>query len=124
MDKSALSKSILFGSLLQIVMVLIGKFVPSVGSDGNFYPIVGSTVAALAGVRFSKLSSAGSMGTALAGGAVAGGVSSLIGSALAGITGQAPGALAQVIAIATGTGAAAGIVGGLVGRFLPKAKPV
>ncbi len=124
MDKSALSKSILFGSLLQIVMVLIGKFIPSVGSDGNFYPIVGTAVAAMAGARYSKWAAGGSMAAALGGGAVAGGACSLLGSALAGLMGQAPGAIAQVIGIATGTGAVAGLAGGLVGRLLPKPKPV
>lgn len=123
MDNTALKQSAMFGSILQIVMVLVAKFVPSIGGGDTFLPAVGTAIAALAGLKYSKaVGAAGAMGSSVGGGLAAGGLSSLVGSALAGALGLAPGAVAQTIGMATGTGAVAGIVGGVIGRFLPGAK--
>ncbi len=122
MDNTAMKRSAMFGSILQIVMVLIAKFVPSIGGGETFLPAVGTAIAALAGIQYTRSAGAGAIGSSVGGGLAAGGLSSLVGSALAGALGLAPGAVAQTIGMATGTGAVAGIVGGVIGRFLPGAK--
>jgi hypothetical protein len=122
MDNSALKQSAVFGSVMQIIMVLIAKFVPSIGGGDTFLPAVGTALAALAGLKYTRAAGSGAMGSSVGGGIAAGGISSLVGSALAGALGLAPGAIVQTIGIATGSGAVAGIVGSVIGRFLPGAK--
>lgn len=122
MDNKALKQSAMLGSILQVVMVLIAKFVPSIGGGETFLPAVGTALAALAGLKYTRDAGAGPMGSSVSGGLAAGGLSSLVGSALAGALGLAPGAVAQTIGMATGTGAVSGIVGAVIGRFLPGGK--
>lgn len=120
MDTSALTKSTLFGGVLQIAMVLLAKFVPSIGGGDTFLPAVGTALAALTGIRYARMAAAPTTGGAAGGGLLAGGLSSLIGSGLAGAFGLAQGtAIPQLLLMAGGSGAAAGLVGGLVGKFFP-----
>ena len=116
MGKSPLAKSIIIGAALQLLMVGVGLLVPGLGARNNFYPIAGTTVAALVGARFSRRSAGVPMSRALSGGALAGAGSSLIGSIAAVIAGALPAAPAQTVLIATITGAMAGLVGGVLGR--------
>jgi len=118
MDNPALRRATLFGAALQVVMVLVAKFLPAIGGGASFLPAVGTALAALAGVRFSRAAASGPVVGAATGGLAAGGLSSLVGSALAGGLGLAPGAVAQTIGIATVTGAVAGACGGIAGRLL------
>lgn len=123
MLKTPLAASVLFGAILQIVMVVLGKLMPSLAT-GSFYPAVGTAIAALSGMRFSRWSPGATLGTSLSSGGLAGGGSSLIGTIAAVIAGAAPGAEIETIGIGTATGAVAGVIGGLLGRFLPKRSPV
>jgi hypothetical protein len=117
--KSPLLSSFIVGAVLQIIMVIVGALVPALGQAGNFYPIAGTAIAALAGSRFSRRSPGVPIGTSVRGGAIVGGGSSLVGSIAAVIAGAAAGAEVQTVAIATVTGAVAGLVGGIFGRLLP-----
>ncbi|HEV8195648.1 MAG TPA: hypothetical protein VGP87_03325 [Gemmatimonadales bacterium] len=119
MGKSPLFSSILVGAVLQIVMVVLGTVIPTLGQAGNFYPVVGTAIAALVGSRFSRRSPGVPIGASLRGGALAGGVSSFIGAIAAAIAGAAAGAEIETVAIATVTGGVAGMVGGVFGRLLP-----
>ena len=119
MGKSPLGSSLVVGAVLQILMVVVGTVVPALGQAGNFYPIAGTAIAALAGSRFSRRSPGVPIGASVSGGALAGGGSSLIGSIAAVIAGAAAGAAVQTVAIATMSGAVAGLVGGVFGRVLP-----
>ncbi|HEU5218697.1 MAG TPA: hypothetical protein VFU23_08555 [Gemmatimonadales bacterium] len=118
MGTSPLGSSLLIGSVLQVIMVVIGTLIPALGASGNFFPIAGTTIAALMGSRFSRRSPGVPLGASLRGGAMAGGGSSLIGSIAAVIAGVAGGAEVQTVAIATVTGAVAGLIGGVFGRLL------
>jgi hypothetical protein len=122
MGKSAMTRSVIFGAILQILMVVLGKLIPSLGQSGNFFPIAGTAIAALSGARFSRWSPGASLGASLSGGGVAGGGSSLVGSIVAVLAGAAPGVEVQTVGIATVTGVVAGMVGGVFGRLLPKAR--
>lgn len=117
--RSPLTTSLFFGVVLQVVVVVIGALIPALGAGNNIYPIVGTTIAALAGARFSRWSPGVPVPRSLSGGAKAGGGSSLIGSIAAVIAAAVPAAPAQTIFIATITGAVAGMLGGLLGRGLP-----
>lgn len=119
MGKSPLVSSLVVGAVLQIIMVVIGVVVPALGQAGNFYPIAGTAIAALVGSRFSRRSPGVAIGASLRGGALVAAGSSLIGAIAAVIAGAVPGAALQTIAIATITGAVAGMVGGVFGRVLP-----
>ena len=122
MAKSPLRTSLLFGAVLQVVLVVVGVLVPALGARNNLYPILGTTVAVLAGARFSRWSPGAAITRSLSGGARAGGGSSLIGAIAAAIAAVVPGAPAQTILIATLTGTVAGMVGGVLGRGLPARK--
>ena len=119
MGKSPLVSALIVGAILQIIMVVVGTVIPALGQAGNFYPVAGTAIAALVGSRFSRRSPGVAVGTSLRGGALAGGGSSLIGAIAAVIAGAAAGAEIQTVAIATVTGAVAGLVGGIFGRLLP-----
>ncbi len=119
MGTSPLRTSFLFGAVLQVVMVVIGAAIPALGARNNLYPILATTIAALAGARFSRWSPGAPITRSLSGGARAGGGSSLIGAIAATLAAAVPAAPAQTILIATLTGAMAGMVGGVVGRGLP-----
>lgn len=123
MDGTALKQSVVFGGIMQVIMVVIARFVPAIGGGETFLPAVGTTLAGLAGLRYTRAAGAGAAGgSSVGGGLAAGGISSLIGSALAGGVGLAPGAVLQTMGVATATGAVAGIVGGVIGRFLRRGK--
>ncbi len=119
MGKSPLVSSLVVGAVLQIIMVVVGTLFPALGEAGNFYPIAGTAIAALVGSRFSRRSPGVKISASMSGGSLAGGGSSLIGSLAAVIAGAAAGAEIETVAIATVTGAVAGLIGGIFGRLLP-----
>lgn len=120
MGKSPLASSVFLGSVLQIIMVVIGTVIPSLGQAGNFYPVAGTAIAALAGSRFSRRSPGLRIGASMRGGVLAGGGSSLVGAIAAVVAGAAAGAEIETVSIATVTGAVAGLLGGVFGRLLPR----
>ncbi len=122
MRKNPLLSSLMIGAILQIVMVIIGTVIPALGQAGNFFPIAGTGIAALMGSRFSRRSPGVKIGASMSGGSIAGGGSSLVGSIAAVIAGAAAGAEIETVAIATVTGAVAGLLGGIFGRLLPAPK--
>ncbi|NOT10136.1 MAG: hypothetical protein HOP28_18235 [Gemmatimonadales bacterium] len=119
MANPAIQKPLMLGSILQGIMVAVGKFVPALGTQANFYPIVGTVISVLMGAQVGR-GTPGPLASALGGGAVVGGGCSLVGSALAALTGQAAGMEMQTIGIATGTGAVSGLIGAVLGRVLPR----
>lgn len=120
MGKSPLAKSLLIGSVLQLVMVGAGWLVPALGVRNNVYPIVGTTIAALMGAHFSRRSPGVPLRRGLIGGALAGGGGSLIGASAAVLAGAVPGAAVQTVLIATATGAVAGLLGAMLGRVVQR----
>jgi hypothetical protein len=117
--KSPLATSLLFGTVLQVVVVVIGALIPALGARNNLYPVLGTAIAALAGARFSRWSPGAPIPRSLSGGAKVGAGCSLIGSIAAAIAAAVPAAPAQTVFIATITGTVAGMLGGVLGRRLP-----
>jgi hypothetical protein len=117
MGSNPIVKSSVIGVVLQLVMVMLGKLVPSIGAIPNFYAICGTVLAALAGAIAGR-STVGTAGAAATNGAAAGGASSILGGLLAVATGQWPGfAIVQLLFPAI-SGAVGGGLGGLVSKMM------
>mgnify|MGYP001210617946 FL=1 len=105
-------KSAIIGTVLQLIMVVVGHFVPQVA---NLFPIAGTGIGGLAGILNGLWGAKAGMPAAAGGGAVAGGVGGAIGTLVSSLLGDVP---MSTLAIGTGSTAAAGLVGGLIGKVL------
>jgi hypothetical protein len=120
MARSAFWRATGLGSVLQAAMVLLGLALPTLRQD-NLYPIGGTLLALLAGVLFACWAPGATLPVALGKGALAGGISSWLGTVLAALTGQLP-APASTVLVASVTGCVAGSVGGF-GLLLRRRPP-
>jgi hypothetical protein len=121
MDSSPVGKAALTGVVLQALMVLVGKFVPAIGTIPNFYAIAGSVLAVVTGSLAAKWSPASTPTSAnMTAGAAAGGSSSVLGGLLAVMTGQWPGFQVVQLLLPLLSGGVAGGLGGAVGRMFAK----
>jgi hypothetical protein len=111
------------GIVLQAVMVLIGYFVPAFGQTPNGFAIAGTILAAWTGAIVPRLSPGLAAGQAIGGGAVAGGISSIMGGLLALISGQWPDFQALQILFPAISGGVAGGLGALIGRLMRTPAP-
>lgn len=109
---NATMKSAIIGVVLQVIMVVVGHYVPQVA---NLFPVAGTGIGGIAGLLNGLWSANASQQAAAGGGAVAGGAGGLLGTALSRILGDVP---TSTIAVGTGSTAVAGIIGGLIGKFL------
>lgn len=116
MPESAGSKPMLtsavLGTILQLIMVVVGHYVPQVAS---LFPVLGTSIGGVAGLLNGLWSKTGTQATAAVGGAVAGGAGGLIGTIVSNLLGDVP---VSTLAVGTGASAAAGVVGSLIGKFL------
>jgi hypothetical protein len=109
---SPVMKSAIVGIVLQVIMVVVGHYVPQVAS---LFPVAGTGIGGIAGLLNGLWSANSSQQAAAGGGAVAGGAGGLLGTILSNVLGDVP---ASTIAIGTGSTAVAGVIGGLIGKFL------
>lgn len=105
-------KSAIVGIVLQVIMVVVGHYVPSVA---NLFPVAGTGIGGVAGLLNGLWSGNASQQATAGGGAVAGGAGGLLGTLLSHVLGDVP---MSTIAVGTGSTAVAGIIGGLIGKFL------
>jgi hypothetical protein len=120
MGSSPLAKSALIGVVMQAVMVMVGKLVPSIGAMPNFYAICGTVLAAITGSIVARGAPGATAGSVAANGAIAGGATSVVGGLLAVATGQWPNFEIVQIMFPAISGAVGGGVGGLLGRMMNK----
>src|SRR5512142_3012931 len=106
-----LMKSALVGVVLQVLLAVLAKYVPSLG--GGVEQGAGIGIGGVAGLLFSLWSKGAAMPNAAGGGAVAGGLSGLIGTLAGNLLGG--GGIASGLATGTGFPAIGGLVGGLLG---------
>ncbi len=118
MGSSPMMNATLRGMVLQGLMVLIGRYIPAIGQTPNFYAIAGTVLAALTGAMVARQSPGAGAGPVALGGAVAGGISSVVGGLLAVVSGQWPGFEAIQLVFPLISGAVGGGIGGLLGRML------
>jgi hypothetical protein len=108
-----LMKSAVVGTILQLLLAVLAKYVPSLA---GMAPAAGVGIGGVAGLLYSLWNKGAAMPNAAGGGAVAGGVGGLLGTVLSNVLGG--GALTSAIATGTGYPAVAGVVGGLIGKLL------
>ncbi len=105
------------GTILQVLMVVIGHYMPSLQEAGLF-PIGGTLIGLLTGFLSGKGAAAGSPAMPVARDAgIAGGLAGAIGSLVSTALGDVP--LAN-IAIAGGSTLVTGALGGLIARAMGK----
>ncbi|HKU60352.1 MAG TPA: hypothetical protein VJQ44_03975 [Gemmatimonadales bacterium] len=111
-QSTALLKSTALGTLLQLIMVIVGHF--ATGIAGAFAE-GGMAIAGVTGLLYSIWGGKDSLGGAALGGAAAGGLSAFLGILVSHFMGDAPVALLHV---GTAGSAVTGAIGGMVGRAL------
>ena len=105
-------KSAIVGIVLQVIMVVVGHYVPAVA---NLFPVAGTGIGGIAGILNGLWSANAPHPGAAGGGAVAGGAGGLLGTLLSTVLGDVP---TSTIAVGTGSTAVAGAIGALIGKFL------
>jgi len=111
MGQSPLVKSTAIGTVLQVLMVVAGHYSPQIA---QLFAVGGTGISAVAGVLFAQFARGTlSNGSAASGGAVAGGVSALLGILVSVMLGDVPPSL---LALGTASSTVAGVIGGLIGR--------
>jgi hypothetical protein len=112
-NQQALNRSLIIGTILQLLMITIGHFMPGL-MQGNFFPIVGTSIGAATGVLYGLWAKGATAGQAALGGAVAGGVAGVLGSAVSAGIGDVPGSTVGIAGVST---LVTGAIGGVLGRM-------
>jgi len=112
MDRKALLKATIAGTIGQLAMVIAGHFIPVI--KDQIFAIGGMIISLLAAVWFVRLAPAGWV-YSLLGGAIAGGVCALIGILVSAALGDVP---LVVVAFGTCASAVAGVAGGALGHLI------
>ena len=120
MGSNALVKSTISGIVMQALMVVIGKYVPAVATMPNSYAIAGTVLATFTGSMVARNAPSAAAGSTATNGAIAGGVSSVVGGLAAVATGQWPGFQMVQILFPLISGAVGGGAGGMIGRMMAK----
>lgn len=108
----ALQTATVIGTVLQLAMVIAGHFIPAVAA---LFAVGGMGISLVAGLLYGR--AAGGLAAAALGGVIAGGVCALIGIAVSAVLSDVP---PIILLIGTLGSAAAGAVGGVIGRFIPR----
>lgn len=114
MHKTALLRALYLGTALQLTMILVGHLVPGL-AQGNFFPIVGTTLGGVTGFLYGRWAKADGMGANAAGGATAGGIAGALGAAASAGLGDVP---LMTIGIAGASTVVTGALGGVLGKIL------
>jgi hypothetical protein len=110
LNMKALQTAAMMGTVLQIVMVLAGHFIPYIAL--HIFMFGGMGISLLAGFLYGRAGSG--YGGASLGGAVAGGVCALIGIAVSVVLHDT---MPMILVIGTVGSAVTGLIGGLIGKF-------
>lgn len=111
-QSTALLKSTALGTLLQLIMVVLGHFAPGIA---GLFAEGAMAIAGVTGLLYSIWGGKDSLGGAALGGATAGGVSAFLGILASHLMGDVPVALLHV---GTAGSVVTGAIGGMVGRVL------
>ena len=110
-SQGALTKATLVGTVLQLAMVIAGHYSAPIRESG--FAILGTGIAAVTGVLFSRWAGRPARMGSATGGAIAAGVSGLIGTIVSALLGDVPG---QTIGVGTISSVVAGLAGGAIGH--------
>jgi len=111
-QSTALLKSTALGTLLQLIMIVLGHFAPTIA---GLYAEGGMAIAGVTGLLYSIWGGKDSLGGAALGGAVAGGLSAFVGILASHFMGDVP---VTLLSVGTAGSAVTGAIGGMVGRVL------
>ena len=112
MQPEALTRATVVGTLLQLAMVVGGHSSPQIA---NLFAVGGVAISAVAGVLYWVWARGGSVGSAAAGGAIAGTGSGLLGIVVSYLLGDVP---ASILGFGTASSGVTGAIGALVGRAI------
>jgi hypothetical protein len=107
-DSNALVEATVAGTLAQLAMVVSGHYVPAIA---NLFAVGGMAISALAGVLYARRAAPATRGLAARGGAIAGGVSALLGIIVSYALGDVQ---AVILAFGTLSSTVTGALGGLL----------
>jgi hypothetical protein len=110
-NRHALTKATAIGTVVQILMVIVGHSNPSVS---KLYAVLGTVISLAAGLRYSRIVKGGTLLGGALGGLLAGGICALIGIAVSYSLGDVP---ANILLIGTSGSAVAGAIGGAIGQM-------
>lgn len=114
MPNTPLFKAMGAGTVLQVLMVVVGHYVPSLQQAGLF-PIGGTLIGLVTGLLAGRGMPGGANAEVARAGGIAGGVAGALGSLVSTALGDVP--LAN-IAIAGGSTVVTGAIGGVLSRVL------
>ncbi|HEX9165060.1 MAG TPA: hypothetical protein VF862_04075 [Gemmatimonadales bacterium] len=116
MSSNPLVKALGAGTIMQVVMVLIGEIEPSLQA-GMLYPVAGTLIGLVTGWLSGKDNPAAGLGKLAANGGLAGAGAGVLGSLVSTALGQVP--LNNAL-IAGGSTLVSGAIGGILNQFLGK----
>lgn len=116
MGNNPLVKALGAGTVMQVVMVLIGQFVPQL-RDGLLYPVAGTLIGLVTGWISGQGNAGAGLGKLAANGGIAGAGAGILGSLVSTALGQVP--LNNAV-IAGGSTLVSGAIGGILNQFLGK----
>ena len=111
MNRSALIRAVLIGTVLQLAMVLSGHYVPAIAAQ---FAIVGMLISLVAGVLYARAAKGG-WGDSVIGGLIAGGVCAFIGILVSYLLKDVT---VDILWMGTAGSAVAGLVGGAIGKLV------
>ena len=116
MNSQVFTKSAIVSTIVQVIMVLVNHYAPTL--FGPMLPPLGGTgIGAAAGVIYGLWAKGGTIGQNALGGAAAGATGGILGAILSMALGDVP---VSTIAVAGGSTAVAGAIGGVIGRMFGK----
>lgn len=111
MNRSALIRAVLIGTVLQLAMVIAGHFVPAIA---NLFAVGGMLISLVAGVLYARAAK-GAWGDSLIGGFLAGGICAFLGILVSFLLKDVT---VDILWMGTLGSAIAGVVGGAVGKLV------
>lgn len=111
MSSRSLLTATLVGTVLQVLMVVLGHTNPSIAA---LYAVGGMGLSLLAGVMYARLARPSTKGSAATGGLVAGALCAFLGILVSFYLGDVP---ASLLALGTVSSAVTGAIGGVLGAL-------
>lgn len=116
MNNQAFTRSAIVSTIVQVIMVLVNHYAPTLFGP-MLPPLGGTAIGAAAGVVYGLWAKGGTMAQNAAGGAAAGATGGVLGSLLSMGLSDVP---ASTVAVAGVSTAVSGAIGGVVGRMVGK----
>jgi hypothetical protein len=113
MNRQALIRATLIGTVLQLAMVIAGHFVPTVA---DLFAPLGMAISLVAGLLYARAAATG-WADSLLGGVIAGGVCALVGILVSWLLGDVT---VFILLVGTCSSAVTGLIGAAIGKALRK----